>query len=227
MNWIRSLPSVMVLVLCASSAYGQRVAPDGVPYRPWDVNFGAGVHFSDRRDAAVDRRDAFSNGWNSYGAVTADVGHYWTDHWKTEVGVSTLSTGDDTTDDRYVLADGRVVTAFRQLHVRQTQVVVAATYQFLENGFTHPYVSAGVRMGVLDIDSTRYRWGYIAGTSFTQVEVPADPQHLVEFRARPYVAIGSKSYFNERVFVRPELAAALSSSGLSQVTLRMGVGVDF
>ena len=227
MNWVRHTLFLLFLALLASPAQAQRVAPDGVPYRAWDLDFGAGVHFSDRRDASIDRRDSFSNGWESYGSVTADLGYYFTDHRKVEVGFATFSTGDDVTDDPFVLPDGRTVQAFRQLQVRQTQVVVAATYQFLENGFTHPYISGGLRVGVLDIHSSRYPWGYIAGTSFTQVEVPPDPQHVFELRARPFIAVGSKSYFNERVFVRPEFAAAVNSGGLSQVALRLGAGVDF
>ena len=44
---------------------------------------------------------------------------------------------------------------------------------------------------------------------------------------RPFAAIGCKSYFNDRVFVRSELLTAVGPAGYSHLTIRVGVGVDF
>lgn len=214
-----------IVAAATSPGYAQKIAPDGVPYRTWDLNTGAGILFAERRDTSI-QGSWSSDSWESYGAVSGDVGYYWTDHLKSEFGVAFFSSGRDATDERVTLPDGRVAQAIRELRIRHTQVAIAATYQFLENGFTHPYVSGGVRLSVLGIDSTRYPWAFIPG-NYTQIDVPSDERRSVELRARPFVALGSKSYFNDRVFVRPEIAVAVNSSGLGQVGARLGVGVDF
>ena len=225
MLWARTALIITVFTTATAPAYAQKIAPDGVPYRTWDISTGAGLLFAERRDTSV-QGSWSSDSWDSYGSISADGGYYWTDHLKSDVGVAFFSTGEDTIDEQIKLPDGRVAQAIRELHIRHTQVVIAGTYQFFENGFTHPYVAGGVRLSVLGIDSTRYPWAYIPG-NYTQVGVPSDQRHSVELRARPFVALGGKSYFNERVFIRPEIAVGVNSHGLGQVGLRLGVGVDF
>jgi hypothetical protein len=44
---------------------------------------------------------------------------------------------------------------------------------------------------------------------------------------RPVVALGCKSYFNERTFIRSEFLTAFNRQGLAQLTLRAGFGFDF
>jgi hypothetical protein len=44
---------------------------------------------------------------------------------------------------------------------------------------------------------------------------------------RPVAAAGFKTYFNERVFVRPEVNLAFGQPGTTQVNLRLDLGVDF
>ena len=53
------------------------------------------------------------------------------------------------------------MSTFASNHIRQTQLTFAATYQFFENAFAHPYVSGGVRLGLLDIDSRRGPYGTV------------------------------------------------------------------
>jgi hypothetical protein len=114
-----------------------------------------------------------------------------------------------------------------QYDVRQTQIVLAGTYQFLENTFAHPYVSAGVRVGVLDIHAERAPYIYTNTPPYTSYAIPALAWDSTEARARPYVAVGSKSYFSERTFVRPEMVLGFNDRGFSQFALRLGFGVDF
>src|SRR5262249_61873472 len=47
-------------------------------YRPWDISGGATIRFGEHDDAVV-----------PLGAWTADVGRYWTAHFKTSVTVAT------------------------------------------------------------------------------------------------------------------------------------------
>ena len=52
-------------------------------------------------------------------------------------------------------------------------------------------------------------------------------RHTREARVRPYLAFGSKSYFSERTFVRPEMVLGFNNRGLSQFGARLAFGVDF
>jgi hypothetical protein len=41
------------------------------------------------------------------------------------------------------------------------------------------------------------------------------------------MAVGAKSYFNERTFIKSEFSAAVGGGGFSHAILRLGFGVDF
>ena len=41
------------------------------------------------------------------------------------------------------------------------------------------------------------------------------------------MSAGSKSYFNERTFMRPEVVMAFSPNGVGQVGVHLTFGVDF
>ena len=108
---------------------------------------------------------------------------------------------------------------------RSTSVSAAATYQFFENQFAHPYVSAGVA-AVLEHEHN-FRPQHIAFVSRTPYDIPALDETTTRVFARPFVAAGWKSYFNERVFIRSEALFAVRPEGLSHATLRVGAGFDF
>jgi hypothetical protein len=38
---------------------------------------------------------------------------------------------------------------------------------------------------------------------------------------------GNKSYFNERLYMRPEVLVAFDENGASHGTVRLGFGIDF
>lgn len=222
----RWLVAVMLLGLSVSPGYAQQVDNRGVPYREWDVDGGFGFIVADRDEvaAADDTYDEWGGSW--IGDV--EVGRYWTSHLKTSVG---LNSGTATSWNGYesvTVAPGQQGTAWLFGETRQTQLVLAGTWQFLDNTFTHPYVSAGARIGFLDVDSQRspYAQAQVNGVwrSFT---IPVVERSWREVRTRPFVAIGSKAYFNERTFVRPELALAFNQRGLRQWGLRLGFGFDF
>ncbi len=214
-------------LLAAWPAAGQVVDRGGVPYRSWDVDAGFGFHNMTEVDGGAGHGESDGEDWNGSWAGTVDVGRYWSPHLKTEVGLTFLQQ-ITTLEYETVEVDGLRGTAYTYNDVRQAQVSLAATWQFLENTFAHPYLSTGVRVGILDIESERNPWASVwAGGTYRQVPVPETRGNRVDLRVRPYVAVGSKSYFSERTFVRPELTLGFNAQGMSQLGARLAFGVDF
>ena len=212
--------------LVAGSASAQLVDGKGVPYRPWDVQGGVSLHVSTKDDGSV------ANGsyeqWTPAFTGTLDVGRYWTSHLKTELGVVFLPSQQGGGQESVIVPTGQSGTAYITSRVRQTQFTFAATHQFGENAYVHPYVSVGARVGLLDITQSRWpRADVFADGRFVSYAIPALDRHFTDIRVRPYAALGSKSYFSERIFVRPEVMLAFGNRGLGQYALRVAFGVDF
>lgn len=214
-----------LLALVATPARAQRVDASGTPYRVWDVHAGTGLQFLTSQDSV----DTDRNDWSTpSGLGSLSVAHYWTSHLKTEAAISNLTARDGFTDASVTLPSGAVVRTYNMLLSRQQQVAVSGVYQFFDNEFAHPYVSAGLRAGVLNIESRRspYASLYQNGT-YQSVALPEDRTTRTQLQVRPFVAVGSKAYFSERVFARPEAMLAFGTHGVSQLGLNLGFGVDF
>ena len=217
---------IALLCLGAAPAWAQHLDAIGTPFRSWDVHSGTGVQFLSAKDGSSGTDGGLSSAPSVLGSLS--VGRYWTSHLKTELGVTFLTGRDGYANDAVTLAPGRVATTYRSLHARQSQVVLAGIYQFFDNEFAHPYAAAGVRTGLLHLESRRspYASVYQNGT-YQSVLLPEDTTHSTDVRVRPFVALGSKAYFSERVFARPELVLAFNEGGASQLGLNLGFGIDF
>ena len=121
-------------------------------------------------------------------------------------------------------------TAFKSIlvvthkNVELTTAVLGATYQFRENAFFHPYVSAGVRLGWLR--EHRFRDQSDGTTPYPHTVMALD-ERTTQFLARPVVAGGAKWYLDQFVFLRPEAALALRAGRLLDTTFGISVGRDF
>lgn len=212
--------------LIAASASAQLIDGKGVAYRPWDVQAGASFHVSTLTDGSVP--NGSYEHWQPGFAGTLEVGRYWTSHLKTELGVALLTAHQGGGQEAVTVANGQSGFAFITSNVRQTQLTFAVTHQFGENAFMHPYVSVGGRVGLLDIDQSRWpRADVFADGRYVSYPIPAVDRHFIDVRVRPYASVGSKSYLSERTFVRPEAMLAFSNRGLGQYALRVAFGVDF
>jgi hypothetical protein len=216
-------------LLTAPPAFAQRIDSRGVPYRAWDVDAGVGFLAFDFADGnAGNEVDDYYDDWNASWSTSVDVGYFWNTHFKTEAGVTSLMRYDTSASEQFRLPDSQYGFTFVQNAIHQTQVTLAGTWQFFENTFAHPYVSGGVRLGVLDIDTHREAYAPVGSSGpYRSYRIAAVDDHSRRVRARPFVAVGSKSYFNERTFVRPEMVLGFNSGGLSQFGARLVFGVDF
>ena len=222
----RICPAVAVAAwLMTSPVWAQAVDGDGVPFRLWDFNMGVALHFEDA--AAIADRNGESGSWRGTGAFELQGGRYWTSHLKTEAGVLHAPADENYGGDPVPLSGGTTGFALYRERTQVTHVSGAATYQFFENVFAHPYVSAGVRVGVGSSHRTRDAFATVYSRGAASYPIPALDERRTIVQLRPFAAAGFKSYFTERTFVRSELAAAFGSRGVTQLSLGLGFGVDF
>jgi hypothetical protein len=218
------LSAVFLTFACSFGARAQPSANPSTPvgYPTWDAGASWGLLFTNYRDLK-----AFDNGDPAANALNVDVGRYFTTHLKADVGV--MWSPSHFADVRVVPIDGLpreyYYLEWASLTIRPTSLSTALTYQFRDNELMHPYVSAGVRTIWQALHTERPATRVtLRGVPYA---IPAVDERETVVIARPFVAAGCKSYFNQRVFVRSELLVALGPDVYSHTTLRVGAGVDF
>jgi len=196
---------LMAVTLMPAAARGQE-ANGAPPYRKWESSAGLQLSFWPNADTVV-RTPA----WN------VDLGRFWTPHFETS---ATLTANGE---ERYEFVSHTPFPGGSQSVsevARPAGLLLAGTYQFYENVFAHPYVSVGAQIGwtetVRDTVRTVNPYSFVTETIARSVE------------ARPFVASGFKSYFdNGRAFMRSELAVFVDPKGTPRAVIRIGVGFEF
>jgi hypothetical protein len=210
----------LLVAVCRAGAQTIETSPLA-PVRQWDISAGIGVRFFD----APDLGDTSSN-WNAAWQPRVQVGRYLTPHLKAEVAVSSPLTYEFYLDEPVVVPEVPTpIRAFAEHRTRVFSVTPLVTYQFFENLYAHPFVSAGVDVGIVDERVTRLQQTRRLGSQ--TYTLPADSRSRSVTLLRPLVAAGFKSYLNDWVFVRPEGSLAFKRSGTTQFNLRLDIGVDF
>jgi hypothetical protein len=193
----------------------------------WDV--GASMGLLNLREGARDRDSRYQpSGWDNRTtlAYEFDGGYFWTQHVKTDVALTLLPEQESfDLDTRPSPALPPGTPAFVDTTSRLTTLSGAVTYQFFENTFVHPYVSGGVDLGW--VRAHRFRGQTITTVNRIRYTIPAVDEQDTSLTAHPLVAVGCKSYFNSRTFVRTEARVAFGPDGVSRTTFRFGFGVDF
>jgi hypothetical protein len=195
----------------------------------WDTAAFAGVFAV--HSPVPDNESSYED-WFHTGAYGVSLGRHLTRHWKLELEAAGSGTARQSVfryvalpgfNGRYPLS-GEAETTVRWLSA-------AATYQFYDNEWVHPFLSAGVNAQV-QRRTTRF---------FEQPFYPGDPRFpgqppvfIPEQRAgpessvawRPVIGGGVKVYVSPRAFLRAEARATLGSAP-GGVVFRGGFGIDF
>jgi hypothetical protein len=199
------------------------VAPAGPQMPKWE--FGGGLGLLAARSGEFTSSCACGyEYWRQMAEYRFDVGRYWTTHVKTSLSVG-LSPRFNDYENGVVIVNGVSRFVSNERTARATTIAPSVTYQFFENAFMHPYVTGGVRVSAIDERRFRAARNYPPGATPDPVSPPEERRTIV--LARPFVSAGMKSYINEQAFVRSEALVALGAKGITQVTLHLGVGVDF
>ena len=162
------------------------------------------------------RRPSFEN-WNDRydtGTAAATAGFFWTRHLKTEVTVSTSGEGSMFESVTLPPVPGRPPT-FRYLehYYQETAVSPAVSYQFLENRWVHPFLTAGV-------DFVRERHEVF---DIQQNLRTSESTHFAD----AFVGAGAKFFMTERSFIRSDIKYAFRDQETDRTTWTVGVGFEF
>jgi len=205
------IAALMVTALIAFSvpAFAQQGAPElaKLKYRKWDVGGSLGLLAASRSAT-----EGFASASCSCDTLTwagnFDVGRYLTQHLKAEAGILWTSPrhfygSTDTYPRTFPIT-------YTMREVEPRSVSAAITYQFFENVFAHPYVSVGVR--VTSFSEVTQTEVYYPNFNVPPTVTTSSSKHT---EARPFVAAGYKTYFNERLYLRPEALVAFDENGAS------------
>jgi hypothetical protein len=201
-----------------ASAPSRTLVPATFPR--WDASGSIGflgVESSDTRQSW--------NSWDEKAEFRFDLGRYWTTHLKTDVALSASQGWQDYESVALSVPGVPRAYAYYNIDRQLFNVAPAVTWQFRENTFMHPYVSGGVKIGLLQEhrynEADTYRFGTITYT------VPPVDERTTTVLVRPFVAGGFKSYISRSVFVRTEGRLAFAQDGARQASAIIGVGIDF
>ena len=233
MKNIRCVAAVTTSLLLAISLSAQDVAPpsNAIQLPKWDVDASIGAFMMSQQ--AIDNEQRAANpDRESYDDWTApaygvDAGRYWTPHLKFGVGFVERR-HHNTVDSEPVAPAGLPnqpsILVFTNKTMTLATVSAAATYQFRENAFIHPYVSGGAQLAWLR--EHRFR-DQRSGASPYPYTVLALDERNYQLLTRPFVAGGVKLYFSQRVFARPDALLTFGRGGFSNSTFRVAFGADF
>jgi hypothetical protein len=193
-----------------ADAIAQTTAPTAIPFRRWDLGGTLAIRFGEMDDAVI-----------PFGAWTAELGRYWTPNFKISAAVMTAGQTTYSSSPAGIYDPRSFTTSYTKNITRPAAFAASATYQFFDNEFVHPYVSAGARFAststLTQVYSTRSPYGPLGWSTA--------PERL---EIRPVAGGGFKSYFgNGRAFMRSELMLSVGPHGTPHAILQIGAGVDF
>ena len=195
----------------------------------WDVAITAG---SINGESTGGPEPGYGDDWHHAAEWRLSAGRYWTPHLKSEVELGTTGEGERYTQ-RLITAPGSATrypyTAQQFVRVRQGSARV--TWQFLDNQWVHPYLSAGVSM-----DEERTRTHVYAPVFAPDPRNPAtrvvvgtaehdEPQRTIH-RAGLVIGGGAKCYVSPSVFIKTGAQVTLSRPARS-ISFVAGMGIDF
>lgn len=213
-----------ILQLAVSAAEAKQVSPD--PPR-WD--FGATVGWFEANPGETS--NPYGDEWYGQGRYAAAIGYFWTAHLKTEIEFATTGEGSRfITDFIRIPPTGLVYPyTFEQFH-RVQQASARVVWQFLDNRWVAPYVSAGL---TFDVD----RWRYHVPEQYQYSGDPRSNRPVLvrgEFGSGPTtdyggslsIGAGTKLYMTPNTYVNTGILVT-HSSPLKTVSFLAGIGIDF
>jgi hypothetical protein len=223
--WIRAVVVVLVALVEPAQATAQAGSGDAAPaIKRFDATAYLAWFGADRGGVGGDTyRD-----WFSTSLAGAAVGHYWTEHLKTEVEYS--ATGEDRlTSVQQELLDSRTTAyTYRNHYYRFRTITVLQSWQFLHNAWVHPFVGAGVDV-IRESRRVEGRRQIVISSPIGQPGFGSETlpeSHEASVVTHLVLATGFKAYFARHGFFRTDLRGGIGS-GLDEFTWRFGVGLDF
>jgi hypothetical protein len=182
----------------------------------WDGSFNLGLLSGQRRDL-----NEWSS-WYSTGTYSAELGRYLTPHLKVSLDAGRSGEGEIFSQQQ-VIVPGQPSPNFiyEQHFLERSYVSGSVSYQFFENAWVHPFVTAGAQHAW---EQDRVR---VQGTSSGRLPPPPPTDSVVSrTRVRPFVGAGAKFYLTPRAFAQGQVQVAPGPDG-AHIAANGGFGVDF
>ncbi|HET9270495.1 MAG TPA: hypothetical protein VFO31_20100 [Vicinamibacterales bacterium] len=221
--------AIVLVAACLTLAAGTADAQDApkpsrslvaATFPRWDAGGSIGFLAVKTSDTLTTWAD-----WEQKAEYRFDLGRYWTTHLKTDVAVSASNPWQDYESLQVTVPGVPRGFVYQNVDRQLFNIAPAVTWQFRENTFMHPYVSGGVRLGLLQ--EHRYNESDTIRSGAITYTVPHVDERRTVVLARPFFAAGFKSYLSRSVFVRTEGRAGFAQDGMRQLTGVIGIGVDF
>lgn len=219
---MRRFAWIFAVLMGAGTAEAQTI-PKAAPRPRWEASASAGP---------IEARPGDNSGlpyddnWYADGRYAGAIAYYWTRHLKTEFEYAVTGEGSRYVQDRVTLAGTVYPTYFEEFH-RLQQASLRMVWQFRDNQWVHPYVSAGV---VLDADRRRYH-----APAQYQTPVRGNPPVLLRspldvrddlLRGGVTVGGGAKFYMSKSAFFNAG-AIGTYAKPAATISLIAGFGIDF
>ena len=220
-----ALTAFVLTLLAASSATAQQ-AISLVPSHPsrWDVAGSAGWFGSTRtRSTGLFEEET----WVNAGSFAASIGYGLVPHLKLTGEIATSSNGSFYSYEPTVVP-GRTAPIFlsREHAIRTTTASGGVAYQFFENRWVHPFVTAGLEFAQERDRIESIVQPILGPDGRADVPVPTVETKTTN-AARPLVGGGVKFYVAERAYISTDVRFSFGRDGLVASSWRSGVGFDF
>jgi hypothetical protein len=205
---------VVVLVLAGATRAGAQTAA-GPLFRA-DVSGSLGWFNAGKAEinASEGSNDWYNRSLYGGGAFA----WYWTDHWKTEIEAGASSEAELRTYTQTIV-NGRPATVYSEHRFSTRRLAIGQQYQFYRNVWVHPFLTAGLD---LTWEDQNRRDDIYSSLPSQSDRAPT----RTELLARPFATVGLKAYFNSQTYFRTDMKLTFDS-GVDEVIIRVGVGVDF
>jgi opacity protein-like surface antigen len=202
-----------------------------MPSRTWDVSVTAGSFHGESPDTTPSGNPA---DWHHASEWRVTAGHYFSPHLKTEIEFGATGEGNRYTQ-RFLTVPGSTTTYpySAQDFVRVRQGSAKLTWQFLDNQWIHPYLSAGV-----SFDEERTRTHVYSPVFYpdprnpsTRIAGVAEHDEAPRTTYRPGLVLGggAKWYVSPTVFIKTgaQFGVAPATKAARTVSFVAGMGFDF
>jgi hypothetical protein len=167
----------------------------------------------------------YDDDWYGQGRYAASIAYYWTRHLKTEFEHQWSGEGQRYFQD-FTRVNGVPVYYSVQSYHQLQQSSLRVVWQFRDNAWVHPYVSAGA---VLDIERQHSHTPPIYQTSGRDPLLLGNAVHSghrTELRGGWTIGGGAKFYMTEQAFFNTGLVGTFSKPA-GTVSVVAGFGIDF
>jgi opacity protein-like surface antigen len=213
--------SWMCVLLFGAAA--NAIAQQPTPTPKWEASGSVGLV-----EARPGDNQAGWDNWYAQGRYAAAIGYYWTPHLKTELEYALSGEGARYVQEYVRVGGTSYPYSFESFH-RLQQTSLRMTWQFRDNAWLHPYLSAGI---VVDAERQtnyvppQYLPPGSQSNEFLLRGSLLTPANTVKWRSGVAVGGGAKFYMSTHAFFNAAALATISKPA-STISLIAGFGVDF